>query len=129
MESRFWCFTLNNYVAADYRILKLIPHTYLIYGREISSTGTPHLQGYITLIGPMTLRDLKKYHPRVHWEIARSSEASRRYCMKDGDYEEFTACPVTSKIKKERKIKTHKTRDDHIFFTPKNLPILDLILR
>jgi hypothetical protein len=69
---------------------------YLVYGREVSSTGTPHLQGFMTLNKRHTLSSLKKLlGPRPHLEPARkTSEQAADYCKKDGDYEEFGTPPT-----------------------------------
>lgn len=87
--SRTWCFTLNNWTEEDYLSLKNLSFSYLLIGKEVSSSGTPHLQGYVTLQKPSRLSALKKVNARAHWEVARSVEASKRYCKKDGDYKEF----------------------------------------
>jgi len=44
---RFWCFTINNPVAQFTELPEGV--RYLISGKEVSSTGTPHLQCYVEL--------------------------------------------------------------------------------
>ncbi len=49
VQSRRWIFTLNNYTEEEVADLEREEEvfTYLLFGKEIvSSTGTPHLQGY-----------------------------------------------------------------------------------
>lgn len=44
---RFWCFTINNPVSQFTELPEGV--RYLISGKEVSSTGTPHLQCYVEL--------------------------------------------------------------------------------
>lgn len=84
--SRKWCFTLNNYTKEEELRLQRYNFLYICYGREISSTGTRHLQGVISLRGPQRLSFLKKIDSRAHWEICKNFDASVNYCKKDGDF-------------------------------------------
>lgn len=86
MTSKSWCFTLNNYSENDITLLKDIDCSYLIFGKEVGESGTPHLQGFITFKTTKRLTGLKKLHKGIHWEISRNVEASINYCMKDKDY-------------------------------------------
>lgn len=87
--SKTWCFTLNNYSKEEEDSLPLRAEiNYLIYGREVSTTGTRHLQGFLTLKKAARLTGVRKLLPRAHWEVSRSVEASIKYCQKDGDYVE-----------------------------------------
>lgn len=86
--SKSWCFTLNNYNDSDEQALRQLDCTHVVVGREVSSTGTPHLQGFVTFKKAMRLSALKKINSRAHWEVCRSKEASAKYCKKDGDYYE-----------------------------------------
>lgn len=90
MVSKTWCFTLNNFTEEDVQNLRKISFSRLVFGRELSKTGTPHLQGYVTLQTPQRLSGMKRLIPRAHFEIARSTEASIKYCKKDGAYEDLT---------------------------------------
>lgn len=91
MQSRCWCFTLNNYTDNDITFLDLLECTYLIYGYEVApTTGTPHLQGYIVLPRKITLAGLKKrVHAKARW-AARSGTHTQAlvYCKKDGNFVE-----------------------------------------
>lgn len=89
MVSKTWCFTLNNYSPLEEQQISEMPGvSYLIYGREVATTGTRHLQGYVTFATAKRLTGVRKLNSRAHWEIARSVEASIRYCKKDGDFVE-----------------------------------------
>lgn len=85
MSSRCWCFTLNNYSSDDEKFLKDITKNYLVYGKEESKEGTPHLQGFIIFKRTYRLPQLKKLHAKIHWEVAKTPDAEN-YCMKDQDY-------------------------------------------
>lgn len=91
MVSRTWCFTLNNYSEEDILCFdNLGGITYLVYGKEVSSTGTHHLQGYLVLKKPERLSFLKKINSRAHWEPSKKSVvANTRYCSKEGDFRVF----------------------------------------
>lgn len=94
-QSKRWCFTLNNYSSDDERRIKDLADasdvTYLVSGREVASTGTPHLQGFVILDRRRRLSYVRALFPRgVHLECARgTSEQAASYCKKDGDFDEF----------------------------------------
>lgn len=87
-SARSWAFTLNNYTDADLRILGDIECQYVIYGKEVGQSGTPHLQGLITFKGTKRLPAVRRIVPfnRAHCEIAHNANDAINYCMKDGDY-------------------------------------------
>jgi hypothetical protein len=94
IRSKRWCFTLNNYDEFDQDRLRdhdRLDVPYVIFGRESGDSGTPHLQGYIEFEERKTLQAAKAYiSPRAHLERAKGSAAdNKRYCSKDGDFEEF----------------------------------------
>lgn len=98
MGSKSWCFTLNNYTNDDLdRIDALVTtspndFSYVIYGKEISSTGTPHLQGFVSLKKRTRLVRVKELiGGNPHVEVARKVPAAIQYCKKDGDWKEFGA--------------------------------------
>lgn len=88
-QSKYWCFTLNNYLEQDLHILtecfKNNDIKYII-GEEVGQQGTPHLQGYIetkTKIRPSEL----KLNNKIHWESRKGTqEQNIKYCSKDGKY-------------------------------------------
>ena len=99
-KSKYWCFTLNNPSDVEEAEIKNLvgvedqsDFTYLIFGRETSSTGTPHFQGYFELKRRLRLRTIKARHlclSRVHLEPRRGSAIQAdEYCRKDGNYEVF----------------------------------------
>lgn len=68
---------------------------YLVFGREVGSNGTPHLQGYVSFSKRRSLSYVrKKFGKRCHCEIARGSpQQASDYCKKEGDFEEFGTLP------------------------------------
>jgi len=95
-QSRF-VFTLNNYVDADLQRLRDLGRCcrYLVFGREVGESGTPHLQGFIIFDAPVRFARAKRsLGDRCHIEPARgNTRQASDYCKKDGDYEEFGTCP------------------------------------
>lgn len=89
MVSRTWCFTVNNYSEDDRSSLLQLPYSYLIIGDELGDSGTPHLQGYVTLQKSVRLSFLKKINSRAHWEIAKKASAAAQYCKKEGNFREY----------------------------------------
>lgn len=94
-QSRNWCFTLNNYSDDDVRRINNLVETnnhvvYLIYGKEISESRTPHLQGFVQTKNKIRMSSIKEIiGGRPHIENARNVNASIQYCKKEGDWYEF----------------------------------------
>lgn len=92
MTSRRWVLTLNNWTEHEYNALMNSPTpTFIILGKEIGASGTPHLQGYLELAKRQSLEPLRNSLniPRVHLEISRGSQQQAiDYCKKDGDWAE-----------------------------------------
>lgn len=97
MQTRHWIFTINNWTTDDDEALKALgPNvSYLVYGYETGSNGTPHLQGYIVFPRVKRLSEAKSMLPNnPHLEPKRGSpEQAALYCKKDGVFQEFGSCP------------------------------------
>jgi hypothetical protein len=95
MGSKHWCFTLNNYTNEDIERINGLVDTnnkvaYVIYGKEIGESGTPHLQGVISFNQKIRLVPAKAViGSNPHVECARNLKASVLYCKKEGEWVEF----------------------------------------
>lgn len=78
--------SLNNYFADEEQSVIDINCKYLIFGREIGASGTPHLQGTISFKNPISFPSVKKKIPRAHIEVCKDVNASIEYCQKDNDF-------------------------------------------
>lgn len=92
-KTRSVCFTLNNYSEEDAkRILAEAPERlrYVVFGREIGLSGTPHLQGYAYSDGQRSFSWWKGIiSNRCHLEATRgTNDEAIAYCKKDGIFDE-----------------------------------------
>lgn len=81
-KSRYWFFTLNNYMQAEVRNLQSDKYQY-IFQEEVAGTGTKHLQGTIRFPNAMRLASMKQLNARAHWEICDNFMACINYCKKN----------------------------------------------
>lgn len=83
-----WVFTLHDYSEQDEIILKSYESLFLIYGKEVSINGKPHLQGYIYFREPgKTFFALHKLLPTAHWEMSKGNiDHNIDYCSKMGSF-------------------------------------------
>lgn len=82
--SKRWTFTINNYTEADEDRIKQWNSKYVVYGKEVGESLTPHLQGYVIWEKTQRLSGCKKAHPTAHWEIAKGTTSQNyTYCTKD----------------------------------------------
>ena len=93
------CFTCNNYTEEKYNYLRdLDIFKYLVMGKEISESGTPHLQGYAVLKKRTLCTKLRKLLPGCHIEKRKGSHLQASdYCKKDSDFIEIGTPPVQGK--------------------------------
>lgn len=95
-RTRGWCFTLNNYVEADYLALLNATCKYVVIGKEVGESGTRHLQGYIYFEREKSLKQVKDLHQKAHWESAKgTANENYAYCTKEGNSEERGVRPST----------------------------------
>jgi Putative viral replication protein len=92
-QSRFWCFTLNNYTSDELESLELWcceeEIEYGVLGREVGESGTPHIQGYLQFVSRKRIGNLRGRLARAHFEVARCPAEAAAYCKKDGEYSEY----------------------------------------
>lgn len=97
-RSRGWCFTINNYSAADIEAVNAVQTRYTCYGLEEGKCGTPHIQGYLYFQSGVTFSRVKKFIPTAHLEAAKGSPAQNRtYCSKEGEFTEHGEIPQKGK--------------------------------
>jgi len=89
---RNFAFTHNNYTDTD--LEDGLDCKYIIYGREVGDSGTPHLQGTVVFKTQRSLSAVIKSLPGCHVEVARDVFASIEYCRKDGDFVERGTPPL-----------------------------------
>jgi len=96
-RSRNWCFRLNNYTDDEYVLIKNIECKYIVVGKEVGESGTPHLQGYVHFANAKAFTAVQKLIKRAHLEVMRGTalEAST-YCKKDGVFFENGDHPKTA---------------------------------
>lgn len=85
--------------------MKELDVRYMIFGKEVGSEGTQHLQGYFYLRKKKSWSATIKYVniPRAHIEIARgNSLQNRNYCSKDNDIFEKGDRPLCQQEKGEK---------------------------
>lgn len=88
-RSKNWCFTLNNPAQTDEDRLMGLTNVvdFLVFGREVGESGTPHLQGFVCFPSRKRLSQVISILGQCHCTIARNVQNSIAYCKKDGDYE------------------------------------------
>jgi len=87
--ARAWCFTFNNYqLTQDYdrKLRDAFPNDFVVYGKEVGDSGTPHLQGFVYVASKIRFKNLKERFDTicagVHIEKARTTKAAIMYCKK-----------------------------------------------
>lgn len=100
-RGRKWCFTLNNYTAAEEKhITDTVDEgtaTYVCFGKEIGDSGTPHLQGYVEFPKKLRFGSVRKILPRAHIEKAKTQKEAIAYCKKDGNWIEKGTIQVSGR--------------------------------
>ena len=94
-RSKNYVFTVNNYTDADIAHLEELGKsdkiTYLVWGKEVGESGTPHLQGFVQFSNRRSFNVAKNLIGRCnpHIEQSKSIKKAVEYCKKDGDFVEF----------------------------------------
>lgn len=97
-RAKHWQFTINNYNDEHESLLAAEGErddvAYLIYGKEVGSSGTPHLQGHVSYRKQLRFSKVKERLPDgAHLEVVRLLQSHIEYCKKDGNYSEFGTPP------------------------------------
>lgn len=104
-RARHWQFTINNYTDDHERALSELAEAsytgYLVYGKEVGASGTPHLQGHVSFVSQRRFLQVKADFPDgTHLEVVRLLQHHIDYCKKDGAYREFGTPPDFAKSNK-----------------------------
>lgn len=85
IQTKHWFFTYNNYPIGAMeqleQVFKNICEKY-IFEKEIGESGTPHLQGCITLKKKGRWSEFKLPNT-IHWQATKNVECAVKYCSKD----------------------------------------------
>lgn len=92
---RNYTFTINNWTEEHVDTLSKIECKYIIYGKEVGESGTPHLQGTIVFKNAVAETSVRKKIPG-HIEKCIALHSSLEYCKKEGDYTERGDPPLTN---------------------------------
>lgn len=103
-RSRGWSFTLHSFFPNHVLRLRALVSAgsrtdYVIFGREVCpTTSRRHLQGYLHLTAKGTMDYVKSLlgddFRTIHLEPSKGTGfQNRKYCSKDGDFEEYGICP------------------------------------
>lgn len=91
--ARHWCFTYNNYTDEGIERINTVydngQAVYIIYGKEVGENGTPHLQGFVTMLTRTKLSAMQAAFGPFHFEIARTIKQAIAYCKKDNNFTEI----------------------------------------
>lgn len=94
-RAKHWCFTLNNYSQenVDRIIDNAAGFDYVVFGKEVGDSGTPHLQGFVSFPTRVRRSVCVEKIGQAHFTVARNIDNSIQYCKKDGDYFEIGVKP------------------------------------
>lgn len=99
-RAKRWVFTINNYTAEEEAHLQVLASDercqYLVYGRELGESGTPHLQGFVIFVSALRFGPVKcLIGDRSHIAVstARVPTQAANYCKKDGNFTESGELP------------------------------------
>lgn len=89
-RGKYYVFTLNNPTEEEIAFVKSSLSrgaSYVTFGKETGTNGTPHLQGYVEFVSKLRLGGVKKcLGKRIHAELRKGSQSQAvEYCHKDGD--------------------------------------------
>lgn len=100
-QNRSYVFTINNWNETDASQIQSLCDSgklkYLVAGKEVGESGTPHIQGYCVFKNPCAFSTVKGALSRAHIAVALgNAEENFAYCSKEGDYIEFGSRPMSS---------------------------------
>jgi hypothetical protein len=94
-RAKNWCFTINNYTPQDVDRLSaaLDGVEYLVIGKEVGASGTPHLQGTVRFQSRKRRSQVIAVIGQSHCTVTMHLPQSIDYCKKDGDFTEVGIPP------------------------------------
>jgi len=97
-RAKFWCFTLNNYTVDDEDRIRSAFEAggidYIVYGKEVGDSGTPHLQGFCAFKTRKRIAGCISTLGQAHYSVCRELSNAITYCKKDGVVTEFGTSPA-----------------------------------
>jgi len=80
MDSRAWCFTINNYTDEDWSQVNAMYEdaVYACDAPEVGEQGTPHIQGFVYFKNAKTMKRVSKYIRRAFLKVASGTAAENR---------------------------------------------------
>lgn len=94
-KHRNFVFTQNNYPDTD--LVDTLECRYIAYGKEVASTGTPHLQGFVCFKTQRSVSAVRKSMPGCHVEVMHGTmDQNTHYCNKEGSFIERGDRPVSN---------------------------------
>ncbi len=108
-RARPWRFTLNNWTLADETALHaLLGYKYLVFGKEVGESGTPHLQGLIIFTNKKSMKQVSSLIPRANLDVCYDPPAMAEYCKKENDFYQDGTAPQSKKTQGETEKKRYQ---------------------
>lgn len=81
---RAYVFTLNNYTEEEVNLIKGGDYSYIVFGKEVGESGTPHLQGFVRFENAKTMSAIHKLKgwKRTALKVAEKPTIAIDYCKK-----------------------------------------------
>lgn len=77
-----YSFTWNNYTNDTIALLADLDCEYIVYGKEVGASGTPHLQGYVRFKNERSEKAVRKVFLGANIDPTISNSGSIEYCQK-----------------------------------------------
>lgn len=111
-STKNWCLTINNPTPKDYECFKkdATVFKYWGYAYEVGDLGTPHLQGFVSLVKKSRMAAASQLFPRARLVMMRGSFGQNElYCAKQSILTTFGVAPLESA--QRQKIDWQKAKD------------------
>ena len=77
--ARTWEIRVSNYTEEDIQWVMDLEVSSCCISKEVGEEGTPHLQGRISFKRMYRFTQLKKLHPKAHWEVSKATKDNNYY--------------------------------------------------